>query len=141
MNFQISSQINASHAQELCTVDSSALPVNGYNRKHTKWASDAEIGKNMHGFYQGFKLHIIINQNHEIISIETTKANVHDVQLLKQENFVKPVKGTLVGDKGYILSADDQNNLKKMGIDLIAKQRKNMDPYLNIFYADLLKKR
>lgn len=94
----------------------------------------------MHGFYKGFKLHIIINQKHAIISIEKTKANVHDVQLLKQEDFIKWVKGILIGDKGYILAAEDHVLLKTLGIECIAKQPKNIDSYLNIVYADLLKK-
>jgi len=94
-------KINAHKEQEFCIVDSTALPVAGYNKYHVKWAlNSAGIGKNMHGFYQGFKLHIIINQNREIVSIKTTKANVHDVQLLKSPAFVQNVKGRLIGDKG-----------------------------------------
>ena len=67
----------------------------------------------MHGFYQGFKLHIIVDQEQEIVSVSTTKANVHDVQLLKNPVFIKHVNGLLVGDKGYIASADHQKCLTK----------------------------
>lgn len=139
---EVFTKINAQNIQEICIVDSTSLPVNNYNRKQTKWASAAAgTGKNMHGFYQGFKLHIIVNQNREIISAVTTKANVHDVQLLKNENFVQHVRGILVGDKGYVASEKDRISLKKRGIDLVAKQRKNMDPYLNEYYKPLLQKR
>lgn len=43
----------------------------------------------MHGFYQGFKLHLIINQDREIVPITTIKTNVHDIQPLKDFHFFK----------------------------------------------------
>ena len=139
---EVFTQINASKTQKFCIIDSTALPVAGYNKNHVKWALEsAGIGKNMHGFYQGFKLHIIVNQNREIISATTTKANVHDVQLLKNDKFIQHVNGLLLGDKGYIASQATQNILKKNGILLITKQRKNMDSYLNEYYKSLLQKR
>ena len=139
---EIFTQIYAKKTQKFCIVDSTSLPVAGYNKKDVKWAQFlAKKGKNMHGFYQGFKLHIIINQNREIVSIATTTANIHDIQLLKDHSFVKHVKGILLGDKGYVASATHKKMLKKNGISLIAKQRNNMDPYLNEYYKPLLKKR
>ena len=61
-------KINAKKHQGFCII----VPVSGYNRKNVKWAlNSAGIGKNMHGYYQGFKLHIIINQNREIVSVAT----------------------------------------------------------------------
>lgn len=135
-------KINACKKESFFIVDSTALPVAGFNRKNVKWAFDsAGQGKNMHGFYQGFKLHIIINQSREIVSAEITKANVHDIQLLKNHNFIRNAKGTLIGDKGYIASENHRKFLVKNGISLIAKQRKNMDPYLNEYYKPLLQKR
>ncbi|MCA9769914.1 transposase [Candidatus Dependentiae bacterium] len=96
-------KINAKKYQEFCIIDSSSLPVSGYNRKNVKWAlNSAGIGKNMHGYYQGFKLHIIINQNREIVSVATTPANVHDVKMLNDDQFIAHIKGLLIGDKGYI---------------------------------------
>lgn len=139
---EVFTQINAEKIQQFCIVDSTALPVAGYNKDDVKWAFDsAGKGKNMHGFYQGFKLHIIINQDREIVSITTTKANVHDIQLLKDCVFIRHIKGILIGDKGYIASPKHKNFLVKNGITLVAKQRENMDPYLNEYYKPLLKKR
>ena len=139
---EVFTQINSETIQSFCIVDSTALPVAGYNKKHTKWAADsAGIGKNMHGFYQGFKLHIITNQNREVISVATTPANVHDVQLLKDHAFIEHVRGILLGDKGYVASEGHRKDLSRKGIELIAKQRENMDPYLNEYYKPLLSKR
>ncbi len=135
-------KINGKKNQTLCIVDSTSLPVAGYNKKDVKWAlHSAGKGKNMHGFYQGFKLHIIVNQDQEIVSVATTKANVHDIQLLKKPDFIKHVNGILVGDKGYIASSSHQQFLIKNGIQLLAKQRKNMDPFLNSFYQKFFKQR
>lgn len=139
---EILSQINAEKVQRFCIVDSTSLPIAGYNKNDVKWALDsAGKGKNMHGFYQGFKLHIIINQNREIVSVTTTKANVHDIQLLKDHKFIQSVKGILIGDKGYIASVEHKKMLRKNGIKLIAKQRNNMDTYLNEYYKPFLQKR
>ena len=139
---EIFTQIYAKKTQKFCIVDSTSLPVAGYNKKDVKWAqTSANKSQNMHGFYQGFKLHIIINQNREIVSIATTAANIHDIQLLKDHSFIKHVKGIFLGDKGHVASIAHRKMLKKNGISLIAKQRNNMDPYLNEYYKPLLKKR
>lgn len=139
---EVFTQLNATNIQKFCIVDSTSLPVSGYNKKDIKWARDsAGKSKNMHGFYQGFKLHIIINQDREIVSVATTKANVHDIQLLKDHKFIEHIRGVLLADKGYIASELHKKMLRKNGIQLIAKQRENMDPYLNQYYKTLLKKR
>lgn len=70
-------KINAKKKSKFFIVDSTSLPVGGYNRN---WAlNDAGKSKNMHGYYQGFKLHIVVNDEREIVSIETTKANRADI--------------------------------------------------------------
>ena len=139
---EILTAFNASKVQKFCIVDSTALPVAGYNKKDVKWAlNSAGKSKNMHGFHQGFKLHVIINQNREIISASTKKANVQDIQMLKDHTFIKHVKGILLGDKGYIASKKHRIMLEKNEVKLIFKQRKNMDPYLNKYHENLLKQR
>lgn len=139
---EVLSKINSEKEQEFCIVDSTSLPVAGYNKQSVKWASySAGTGKNMHGYYQGFKLHIVVNQDREIVSAMTTRADVHDIQALKNSNFIKHIKGILIGDKGYIASENHKKQLIQNGIQLITKQRKNMDPYLNEYYHPILKKR
>jgi len=124
-------------------VDSSALPVSEYDVfECPKWASDrAKKGKNIFGYYFGFKVHLIINRSMEIVSCMFTPANIHDINSLKVDSFIANLKGILVGDKGYVCSEKLLNKLKKSGIELIFKQRENMDPYLNKVYAEYLKQR
>ena len=139
---QVLTAFNLHKKQQFCIVDSTSLPVAGYNRHKVKWALDsAGVSKNMHGFYQGFKLHIIVNQDREIMSVATTKANVSDIQLLKDYTFIRHIKGILIGDRGYTASEQHRQFLRSNGIRLIAKQRRNMDPYLNYYYRHILKKR
>ncbi len=145
INFAVDTFARINIAKEPGThiIDSTALPVSSFNPTGSvKWCyGDAAFSKNMHGFYFGFKLHIIVNNDLEIVSAIITSANVADSSVLKNDKFVSPVKGVLVGDKGYQTKDCIKHNLRKKGIEMIAKQRDNMDPYLNIFYAALFKKR
>ncbi len=81
------------------------------------------------------------NDRFEITSVCVTLANIADVKILENPHFVAPVRGVLIGDKGYIASEPVKAKLLKSGIYLIAKQRQNMDPYLNKYYSKLLNKR
>jgi hypothetical protein len=128
--------------RELYIIDSTALPINQFNGPLSKWGlGDAKVAKNMHGWYQGYKLHIITNDQLEIASVLVTKANFHDVKSLECAGFIKKIQGKLVGDRGYLASEKIRKDLLKAGIEMIAKQRTNMDPYLNEYYKKLLAKR
>ena len=139
---EILCQMNHSLEKGFYIVDSTALPTNGYdNLECPKWASEVKTGKNLFGYYHGFKLHLIINRNFEVISFMITPANVHDVKALYTESFIGNIKGLLVGDKGYITPEKFLRKLKKNGLKLLFKQRENMDPYLNEYYKDQLSQR
>lgn len=124
-------------------IDSTALPTNGYNKfGHLKWASNQiETGKNIFGYYHGFKLHIIINRKLEVVSYTITPVNVHDIIALSIASFIDGIKGLIVGDKGYVMSQEDLRKLAQQGIEFLFKQRENMDPYLNEFYRKGLSQR
>jgi hypothetical protein len=136
-------QMNSKTEKGFYIIDSTALPTNGYDKYDCpKWASgDVKKGKNIFGFYHGYKLHIIINRNLEVVSCLITPANVHDVKALSIDSFINTIHGTLVGDKGYVVGKDIKQKLKELDINLIFKQRKNMDPYLNEYYKEILRQR
>jgi hypothetical protein len=69
-----------------------------------------------------------------------TKANFHDINALKNTTFIKNIHGKLVGDKGYINCGVKERLLDK-SIELIYKERNNMDPYLNKIFKDIFNKR
>jgi len=78
-----------------------------------------------HGIVFGFKLHLIINDKGEILNFMLTPGNVDDHELLKQERFLKNIKGKLYADKGYIGQSLFEN-LFLDGIQLITKVKNNM---------------
>lgn len=106
-------------------VDSTALPVCKILReKYAKlFKGIAKKSKSTMGWFYGFKLHLIINQNMEIEAIKFSDANTHDLTVLDGD-FIDQIKGFLVGDKGY-LSKKKSQILSTQGILLFTKQRKN----------------
>jgi IS5 family transposase len=110
-------------------VDSTPLPVcnNNYRFRSKIFKGLASSGKNMNGWYFGFKLHIIINDSMEIASMKITDGSHNDLAAL-DENFVKDISGWLVGDKGYI-GAKKATELAEKGIKLVTRTKKNMKKY------------
>lgn len=83
----------------------------------------AERGHCSVGFFYGFKLHIVINHQGEIMSFCLTKGNVDDRQVV--EKLMRGLTGIGAGDKGYI-GKKLQENLAGQGLKFITKVRKNM---------------
>lgn len=107
-------------------VDSSPLPVcnNQYRRIAKLFKGLARSGKNLNGWFWGFKLHLIINHNMEIEAIRISDGSVHDTDVLEGD-FIEEIKGWLVGDKGYIGKKRAQE-LAKKDIKLVTRSRANM---------------
>ena len=107
-------------------VDSSPLPVcNNQHRFFNKvFKGIAKSGKNLNGWFWGFKLHLIINQNMEIASIRISDGSTSDLSVLEGD-FIDGIRGWLIGDKGYI-SREKACDLAAHGIKLLTKSRKNM---------------
>ena len=75
--------------------------------------------------FYGFKLHLVVNDNGEIISFVITQGNVDDRDPLMNSNLLAQVQGKLFGDRGY-LSQKLFEMLFVDGIHLITKIRSNM---------------
>lgn len=110
-------------------VDSSPLPVcNNQHRFMAKlFKGLARSGKNLNGWFWGFKLHLIINHNMEIESIRISDGSTRDTAVLEGD-FIDMLSGWLVGDKGYI-GKTKSKDLASKNIRLITKPRKNMRHY------------
>lgn len=110
-------------------VDSTPLPVcnNQYRFLSKVFKGLATSGKNLNGWFWGFKLHLIINDNMEIESIKITNGSTSDSAALEGD-FIEQISGWLVGDKGYI-GAKKSQKLANKGIRLVTKTRKNMKKY------------
>jgi hypothetical protein len=107
-------------------VDSTPVPVcnNQYRFKSKLFKGLAATGKNINGWFFGFKIHIIINQNMDIESFKITNGSTKDLDAL-EGNFIDKIKGWLIGDKGYI-GQKKAHELSKRGIKLLTRSRKNM---------------
>lgn len=90
------------------------------------------------GWFYGFKLHIIVNHDGEIIAFALTPGNIDDRKPLP--SMIRRVFGKLFGDKGY-LSQPLRDDLRAIGIELITSIRRNMKPQLLPLYDKLMLKR
>lgn len=124
-------------------VDSTPLRVCRNQRIliHKTFEGLAERGKCSMGWFFGFKLHLIINDKGEILNFMFTPGNVDDREPLKQERFLKNIKGKLYADKGY-LGHTLFENLFMDGIQLITKVKNKMkNSLMSIADKILLRKR
>lgn len=83
----------------------------------------AAKAKSTIGWFFGFKLHLLINECGELLSVKCTPGNVDDRRPVP--DMVRNSFGKLFGDKGY-LSKELSDNLRQHGITLITGIKKNM---------------
>ena len=91
--------------------------------RHKTFSGIAQRGKGTMGWFYGFKLHLIVNYQGEIVAAKVTTGNVHDTQPV--EALAQGLTGKLYGDKGYLSKALEANLFDK-GVALITTVRKNM---------------
>lgn len=106
-------------------VDATKLPVchNLRIRRHKVFKDLAKRGKTSTGWFFGFKLHLIFNDQGELMSFDLTSGNIDDRAVV--ERMVKNLNGWLFGDRGYISQKLSQS-LEDKGLELITKVKKNM---------------
>jgi len=123
---QILAQMNRSQEKDEYIVDASAMPIckTIYANQSSLGQGLADYGKTLEGWFFGFKIHLIINKNMEIVSFKFSPASTADIAAL-DEKMVCGLKGFLIGDKGYISSKKTELFLRN-GLHLITRPRKNM---------------
>ena len=84
----------------------------------------ATTRKSTMGWFQGFKLHSIINDKGEILNFTITQANIDDRTPLKKKIFLDKIYGKLYADKGYI-GKDLMQLLFAHGLHLITHIKNN----------------
>ncbi len=110
----------------LSFIDSTSLDVclNQRIHNHKVFSGLAARGKTSTGWFFGFKLHLVVNDQGEILQFCVTPGNVDDRKPVPM--LVKGLFGKLFGDKGYI-SQPLAHALRSMfNIQLITKLRRNM---------------
>lgn len=108
-------------------------------RSHRVFEGMAARGKSSTGWFFGFKLHLVINHQGELLAVKLTAGNVDDRKPVR--DFTDRLFGKLYADKGYISKALT-SFLKEAGIELITKIKKNMKPVpISPFDQALLRQR
>jgi hypothetical protein len=118
-------------------VDSTPLKVchNRRINRHKVFAGLAERGKTSMGWFFGFKLHLVVNDQGEILAFQLTPGNVDDRKPVPK--MTKKLFGKLFGDRGYISQALFQQ-LYEEGLMLITSLRKNMKNHLMLLEDKLM---
>ena len=122
-------------------VDSSAISACHNKRisRNKVFKGFAEIGKSTKGWFYGFKLHLVINENGDIQAAKLTKGNVDD--RVPVPSLVKHLTGLLFGDKGYIKN-ELFKTLYDQGLKLVTSIKKKMKSIpMIMFERQMLKKR
>ena len=83
-------------------IDSTPLSVCHNKRigRHRVFAEVARRGKSSMGWFYGFKLHLIVNDQAELLAVQLTPGNTDDRKPVPQ--MTKNLWGKLVGDRGYL---------------------------------------
>ena len=122
-------------------IDSTPLAVCDNHRiaTHTVFEGLARRGKTSMGWFYGFKLHLIVNDEGELLAFRLTPGNVDDRQPV--ERLATGLEGQLFGDRGYISQAL-HDLLLGQGLELLTKIRKNMkNRVIRLWDKLLLRKR
>lgn len=126
-------------------VDSTKLPVCDNHRIHSHkvFKGIAARGKTSTGWFFGLKLHLVINDVGELLSVGFTSGNVSDNNEALLLQLIRNIEAgtTLYGDAGYV-SQKLFETLFEQGIKLVTKIRRNMkNKLLGIKEKFMLKRR
>jgi hypothetical protein len=136
---EILMQMNIVEEGGVYIIDSTALPICKTINSNcaTLGLGLADYGKNIEGWFYGFKLHIIIDSNMNIVSFKFSTASTSDISALDQR-IVRGLQGYLIGDRGYISQAKTEQLLRQ-NLRLLTRPRKNMKKLpLQPFLASLI---
>ena len=118
-------------------IDSTPLPV-CHNRRigrHKVFSGLAARGKTSMGWFYGFKLHLVVTDQGELVAFCLTPGNIDDRKPVPQ--LAAKLWGKLFGDRGYISQALFEQ-LFADGVQLITPIRKNMKNRLMPLWDKLL---
>lgn len=122
-------------------LDTTALPVVNnkriFNYKVTEFAAR---GKSSMGWFYGFKLHVLIDENGKLLNIKVTPGNVSDKNRELVKEIFEKLKGLAIADAGYV-SEELQGELLKQGVLLITGVYKNMKKLMTSAQHKLMKLR
>ena len=122
-------QTRYGRSRGIAFIDATSIAV-CHNRRiqsHRVFEGIAARGKTSIGWFYGFKVHLVVNDQGELLAVAITAANVDDRKPVHK--MTKDLLGKLFGDKGYI-SQKLFLELFERGVELITSIRRNMKPRL-----------
>src|SRR3954447_24370155 len=104
-----------------------SLPIrvchNRRRHSHKVFAGLAQRGKSSMGWFYGFKLHLVINEQGEVLGLTLTPEQVDDRRPVAK--LVRQLWGKLFGDRGY-LGQELFEQLWEQGLQLLTKLKRNV---------------
>ncbi len=122
-------------------IDSTRLSVchNARIHQYRVFARRAAHGKTSLGWFYGFKLHLVVNGQGELLAFCLTQGNVDDRRPIPK--LIKGLKDLLFGDKGYLSKPPPEHLLVTDRIHFITKLRRQMrNCLLDLLNKHLLRK-
>jgi transposase len=107
-------------------IDSTALAV-CHNRRihqHRVFAGFAQRGRTSVDWFYGFKLHLVVNDQGEILSCCVTPGNTDDRRPVPK--LLRHLFGKVFGDKGYLSKPLADQLMEDYAVELVTKVRANM---------------
>lgn len=124
-------------------IDSTSIDVclNQRIASHKVFAGLAARGKTSTGWFYGFKLHLVINDQGELLNVLLTPGNIDDRKPVP--DLVKKLFGKLFGDKGYISQPLVELLRQTFGVQMVTKLKSNSKNRLPMTLMDriLLRRR
>ncbi len=107
-------------------MDSTKIAVchNRRIKSHKVFKDIGRRGKTSFDWFFGFKLHLVCNDQGELLNIAVTAGNIDDRKPVL--TLLKGLSGKVVADRGYISQKLFEQLLTQMGIQLITKPKRNM---------------
>ena len=139
MNFLM--EMNRKKESEIHYMDSTPITVcmnhKIYSHKVTKGI--ARRSKSTKGWWYGFKMSGICNEQGDFENIIFSYANIADCKMA--EKLAEVVKGTIFADAGYLQKKDVLKRMEEDGIKFEAAPRKNMNRLMSLFECYHIKHR
>jgi len=110
----------------LSVMDATKIQVchNRRIQKHKVFKGIASRGKTSVDWFFGFKLHLVCNDQGELLNIALTPGNTDDRKPVL--NLLKGLSGKVLADRGYISQALFETLFTQQGIQLLTKPKRNM---------------
>jgi hypothetical protein len=107
-------------------IDATSLKV-CHNRRipsHRVFKDLAARGKTSVDWFFGFKLHLVVNEQGELLNVQITPGNVDDRTPVP--DLLQSLFGKVFADRGYVSKPLAHKLLKEFGIEFFAKPKRNM---------------